>query len=368
MNKELGKLLKKQISLTEWLRLLDVDYADKFSKEDVDKRKTLARLSEVIGLPVEGNVSFEAVDIRDLSSDFQDFLSSNQDSLYAMRLLPKKSGLEKLRTRGLNLRELMDWFERQDINHEDYEVNLIDHPEDYGWATIFFVNKSGIHGEMVYGGHHLLTQGFHGDNKPLNFSYSFKADKWVISEDNEGALSYIQDLTQMLKIDDSETREELKLKFGAKFFNNYLAGYFETTDSSLGIWFIDYNQTLGDILNEVNIFDDLQSNNSDSLNLKGRVGSEGEVRGIVRIVEDPLDSNFQAGEILVCRFTSPDYLSLMKKAGGIITDEGGILSHAAIVARELGVPCVVATGNATSLLKTGQIVKIVENGNIMISS
>ncbi len=73
-----------------------------------------------------------------------------------------------------------------------------------------------------------------------------------------------------------------------------------------------------------------------------------------------------ADKIVVMRFpdaetaqaflTSPDYLPLMQKAAAIVTDEGGILCHAAIVARELGKPCIVSTGNATSKLQNGQIV------------
>lgn len=285
-DKDLGNLLKKQISLSEWLRSLDVSYVDDFTKEDVDKRKTLGRLSDLIGLPVEGNVLFEAVEVRDLGPAFRDFLEKNEDNLYAMRLLPKKAGLEKLRMRGLSLSQLMDWFGEQQIEHQDYEVNLIDHPSDYGWATIFFVNKHGIHGEMIYGGHHLLTQGFHGQNKPINFSYSFSKDDWRITNDDQEALSYIKKLIEKIKVEDDSLKDELKLKFGAKFFNNYLAGYFETTDSSLGIWFIDYNQTLLAVLEDVNFYNELEPREAESSNLKGRVGSPGEARGIVRIVDE----------------------------------------------------------------------------------
>ena len=56
--------------------------------------------------------------------------------------------------------------------------------------------------------------------------------------------------------------------------------------------------------------------------------------------------------------TNPDMVPYMKKASAIVTDEGGITSHAAIVSRELGIPCIVGTGNATSVLRDGQIVTV----------
>ena len=56
--------------------------------------------------------------------------------------------------------------------------------------------------------------------------------------------------------------------------------------------------------------------------------------------------------------TTPDLVGLMKKSIAIITDKGGILSHAAIIARELGKPCVVDTGDATMKLRDGQIVEV----------
>lgn len=365
-NKDLGKLLKTQISLSEWLRELNLDFVEQFIQEDVNKRKTLNSIAQFINLPTESNYMFEATDILNNSEQFASFFSDNKNKLYAMRLLPKQKGLEKLRMRGLSLADLVNWFNDQQIDHSNYTVNLIDHPEDYAWATIFFVNKYGIHGEIIFGGHHLLTQGFHGENRPIVFSYSFKESNWRLSSNNQKALEHLKKLVKLIEVKDAKTRTKLKVEFGAQFFNNYLAGYFETTESSLGIWFIDYNQTLGDRLADTNFYQDLKLNQDENSILSGRVGSPGQIQGVVRIVDDPKDKNFKQGEILVCKFTSPDYLSLMKKAAGIITDEGGALSHAAIVARELGVPCVVATKDAVTKLKTGDRVSILDHGKIVL--
>ncbi len=73
------------------------------------------------------------------------------------------------------------------------------------------------------------------------------------------------------------------------------------------------------------------------------------------------------GDIMVASMTRPDYLPAMKKAAAIVTDEGGITCHAAIVSRELGIPCVIATKNATKVLKDGWIVSVKANhGQVLV--
>lgn len=81
--------------------------------------------------------------------------------------------------------------------------------------------------------------------------------------------------------------------------------------------------------------------------------------GVVRHLENPDDADaFQDGEILVTRMTDPDWVPIMERAAAIVTDYGGRTSHAAIVARELGVPAIVGTNEATYRLKTGQTVTV----------
>jgi len=81
------------------------------------------------------------------------------------------------------------------------------------------------------------------------------------------------------------------------------------------------------------------------------------IQGRVSIVLDPLKNKFN-NEILVASMTRPEYLPFMKKARAIITDEGGITCHAAIISRELGIPCIVGTNNATKVFKDGDRVEI----------
>lgn len=93
--------------------------------------------------------------------------------------------------------------------------------------------------------------------------------------------------------------------------------------------------------------------------LKGAPAAPGLVTGPVRIIPNvkQLDK-IKTGDILVTEMTTPDFVPAMKRAAGIITDRGGLTSHAAIVSRELGVACVVGTTTATKDLKDGMIVTI----------
>ena len=93
--------------------------------------------------------------------------------------------------------------------------------------------------------------------------------------------------------------------------------------------------------------------------LTGIAASPGSYTGHVRVIMD--ESQFdrlQSGEVLVCPITSPAWSVLFPSVGALVTDTGGVLSHPAIIAREFQVPAVVATGNATAVLRDGQLVTV----------
>ncbi len=93
--------------------------------------------------------------------------------------------------------------------------------------------------------------------------------------------------------------------------------------------------------------------------VRGYVGNGGDARGPARIVRTKHDlRRVRRGDILVAVTTNPDFVPAMRKCKGFVTDEGGITSHAAIVAREWGVPCVVGAKNATSVFRDGQEVVV----------
>lgn len=107
--------------------------------------------------------------------------------------------------------------------------------------------------------------------------------------------------------------------------------------------------------------------------LMGLAASPGLASGPVQIAKSAKEiSKVESGEILVTSMTTPDFVPAMKKAVAIVTDKGGQTSHAAIVSRELGVPCVVGTKKATEKLKNGQLITVngskgeIYQGNLLV--
>lgn len=103
--------------------------------------------------------------------------------------------------------------------------------------------------------------------------------------------------------------------------------------------------------------------------LKGIGASHGRVKGKVKIVLDPKDvDKVNEGDVLVTVMTNPLFTIAIENAKAIITDVGGLLCHAAIVARELGIPCVVGTEKATKVLEDGmEVIVDGEKGIVYLS-
>lgn len=104
--------------------------------------------------------------------------------------------------------------------------------------------------------------------------------------------------------------------------------------------------------------------------LKGKCASMGYAKGKVKVLKDSDDGyKFEQGDILVTTMTTPDFVPYMAKASAIVTDEGGVTCHAAIVSREFGIPCIVGTERATEVLKDGDIIEVnATEGKIKIIS
>jgi pyruvate,water dikinase len=93
--------------------------------------------------------------------------------------------------------------------------------------------------------------------------------------------------------------------------------------------------------------------------LSGAPASPGVASGPVRIVPDPSQiDRVLEGDILVAEMTTPDFVPAMKRASAIVTDRGGRTAHAAIVSRELGIPCIVGSKSATTILNDGQVITV----------
>ncbi len=93
--------------------------------------------------------------------------------------------------------------------------------------------------------------------------------------------------------------------------------------------------------------------------VKGTVAYKGKVKGIVKIILDKKDfKKIKKGNILVTSMTTPNFIVLMKKVAAIVTDEGGLSCHAAIVSRELKIPCIIGTKDATKILSNRDYVEV----------
>ena len=103
----------------------------------------------------------------------------------------------------------------------------------------------------------------------------------------------------------------------------------------------------------------LNADTDDSSEVRGFAASSGVVEGPARIVKSVEEiARLQKGDILVCPVTNPTWAPIFQKIAGAVSDIGGSMSHAAIVAREYGLPAVVGTGNATSKIKDGQRIRV----------
>ena len=99
--------------------------------------------------------------------------------------------------------------------------------------------------------------------------------------------------------------------------------------------------------------------------LKGTVANPGKAIGKARIIRMKGDvKKMKRGEILLSPMTTPDVFPALRKAGAVVTDEGGTLCHAAILSRELNIPCVIGTRVASELFKDGDMIEVEHKGTV----
>ncbi|TKJ17947.1 hypothetical protein CEE44_04730 [Candidatus Woesearchaeota archaeon B3_Woes] len=140
-----------------------------------------------------------------------------------------------------------------------------------------------------------------------------------------------------------------------------VSGLKSRTKCCVNIIDIGYDEVFGgdEALKFYDIIDKVDDVKSEVLEIPGVSASLGKVKGIVRVVPDVSNVKvFNKGDILVASMTRPEYTSLMKKAGAVVTNEGGVTCHAAIVSRELNIPCIIGTKIATKVLKDGDLVEV----------
>lgn len=348
----------KQTSMTEWFSALgNVKGSDAFKNEDVTKVDRLIFLSETIHLPYRTPLMMRAQEIVDNTPEYQKFSLNNVNQRVTLRVVPLEPKLEKLRQRGLFIgKDAENWLRAQKIDFSKYTVQIFPDEAEIFWSTSFVVSETGIFGDICEGWHSDLSAG-EGVNPIFQFSFDYK--NWDIAGEGEKqyALAEAKRAVECVLVPDGVLQEKVRQKLHAEFIHDYLVGYFETIVPPDGsVYFNDYNQTLGKFVKEQVVFG--MSDQKESFH--GIAVSKGRITGKVVVVDDNNVHNvdFPLGSVLVCRNTNVDYLPYMKNASAIVTDIGSTLSHAAIVARELGCPCIVATKVATKKLQTGDTVEV----------
>lgn len=100
--------------------------------------------------------------------------------------------------------------------------------------------------------------------------------------------------------------------------------------------------------------------------IKGNIANKGKINGVVKVIFDNSElDKISRGDILVTAMTTPDFVPAMEKAAAFVTDEGGLLCHAAIISREMNKPCIIGTKNATQILKDGDVVEVDANVGVV---
>lgn len=102
----------------------------------------------------------------------------------------------------------------------------------------------------------------------------------------------------------------------------------------------------------------VQDGDNDALSRSGTACSSGVVTAIARVIDDPATQSLDHGDILVARHTDPGWIAVFANASAIVVERGSLLSHSAIVAREMGIPCVVALKGATRWIKDGETISV----------
>jgi phosphohistidine swiveling domain-containing protein len=340
---------------------MGLENSEAHRKEDNEKRERLAVLNEYFGLPFDRPTQFPASDVANRTEEFVKFVDERGDELCALRLIPLDPSLPKLRTRGASIRDSLKWFAEQNVNSELYKADFVPHPSDNTWSTIFVVNQYGAFGQVLAGPHNQLTQGFYTEGmEPITFSWN--GESWDLNPNRPAAEAHLREVLEMLRVVDPAVRAKISETFGAKFFGEYLCGYFETaTSTEFGIWFIDWNRILGESYSELKTLP-LQRASKEGVKheLNGQTGSPGIVTGLARVIRaaDLVGADIEPGDILVTDMTTPDFLPLMMKSGGVVTAWGGILCHAAIVCRELSKPCLTNVKGTLEVIEDGAMIEL----------
>lgn len=362
-----AEYFRQHSALADWLRAVSPTERDSILVEDATRSTRLEFLSETIGLPIVATVIFSGAEVQAGAPRFAQFVEAARGP-YALRAFKVDNRDQVFRNRNLPVPQLIDWLRALNLDVPAYELEFSQHlPNE--WATILVVTESGVLGELVRGSLRQLTQGGHSAGSFVSFTYDFT--EWWIDATDPRWRDMAESVLARITVDDPDTRRLLRERLGCEFADGrYLRGYFEAIGAPGGdIRFIDFNMSLGRQLEGSYIGLIRAERQPRTGEVHGRTASRGQTTAVARVVmyNSAAPSMLTDGEVLVCVEPTPDMVPLLAKAGGLVADRGGVLSHASIVCRELGIPCVVATTNATEVIPDGAVVTVdADSGTVRV--
>lgn len=280
------------------------------------------------------------------SGDFLSFLNSGVK--YFNKIINKKEASEKDAGNFFKkIIEFYSFYQKTEFFYTDYAYLKIKKSNNY------LLQKNLIHLEQLKTlGRKFLIKIFNGKSSFLNKLLKKISKSNKLSEDKLQLYHFIE-----LAGIKNNILNDKKLNLRKK---NYILDYSKKRELFLK------NNKLKDISRKYNI-------NINNI-IKGVIANKGKIKGFARVI----DANFKnfdnlskiirrmkKGEILIAETTSPDLILACQKASAIITNQGGLGSHAAIISRELKIPCIVGTQNSTKLIRTGDLLHIDANKGIV---
>lgn len=155
-------------------------------------------------------------------------------------------------------------------------------------------------------------------------------------------LAYIT-YKEILNIKSVDTEARKREALGGRFY------VYQIVD---GIESVSFTNNTADVIREIEHIEIPKE-------IKGQIAYKGIVRGVARLILSSKDKKeFNEGDVLVTINSNPSLMSFIQKSGAMVTDEGGVTCHAAIVSRELKIPCIIGTKIATQVLKDGDLVEV----------
>ncbi|MBS3138468.1 hypothetical protein J4207_02055 [Candidatus Woesearchaeota archaeon] len=336
-------------SMSQWMTAMKeqgIGHSERLQEaieNDLTKWERLKKLNGIIGLPIDKHTHFSAADVLHYSQNAKNFFSHYKNARFSIKAEPLEDFKEQLprhRQHGITQQQCVEFVRLLNPAPENYAISIWEYFDSTLSGTII-VGKEQIIVEAVEGSHSILTQGFQGNVVQAWHDFHH------LQISDERLRPVVQQAVDALRCNDS----------CVSITNGFVQGYFEFLHCEKGFRFIDYNATP--------MMSTLDVKHVDGI-LKGTMASQGSCKGRVCVVRDETDFlKVKTGDVLVTPMTDPRFVPLLKKVVGIITDFGGVTCHAAIIARELGIPCVVGTGSATKVLKDGDVVEMKE-GNMIL--